>query len=652
MVTAWVGPAWPWHGSSLLGGIALGAVMLTLVAVLPVGWWVLRQRFGHAAAGPLWPLVLFEVLALAYALVVPPWQKPDEPQHMVHVEVTRLAGIGAAEKLLPFKAPDPRLQGVERRVERDIAASMRSTEATRWLPNYRDAIAAGHAPGISELTHPPLYYVVSGILLRPFGSSPVVARLAILRLLGVVMAGCVVWCCGAAGRLLFAGRGLAELPAVLAVAIPGFVLAAGSVNNDVLSELLAALLLLLLLAGVLERTPLARPLPWLSGIALLVGLGLLTKRTFLPIAIVAVIAVAVRLRRQSRAMLFALVVIEIAVAASVATGSYARLALWHRAAAAGSARCRAGSAGGWAICLNPSSFQVNQKLPLVKLEDLQDSDVRVDLMGRGSGQNPMLEIDLGTGGGASVFRSLQPLSDQWRLMTFQGHVPHAPPVLSLALTFRGAGQAYVQNVRLAPAGEAFANDIVNGSGAIGSYAAPRLLPGAAQRAIDSAVDSVNGLVWEPGTVADSRDIIGRRAAKTFGSFWATVGWQGALLLLPGPLPWLLTIVAVAGLVGFVAVFLRVRIPVRASVLLLAAVSLVIASVLLQTVPPDELQLVSGRYLYTGLVALTVVLAAGWRHLWPGTEAQFRVLARVFPFAMHGLFVGLVLTPFLMNGVRV
>src|SRR5205085_10547917 len=130
-------------------------------------------------------------------------------------------------------------------------------------PGASGALALGKVPGPTELNHPPPYYDVAAVLARPFSGSPVVARLSLLRILGVVLAAGVVWCCGAAGRLLFGQTRWAETPAVIAVAVPTFVLLAGSVNNDALAHLLAALLLLLLLAGVVDAGRVARPLPWL-----------------------------------------------------------------------------------------------------------------------------------------------------------------------------------------------------------------------------------------------------------------------------------------------------------------------------------------------------------------------------------------------------
>ena len=69
------------------------------------------------------------------------------------------------------------------------------------------------------------------------------------------------------------------------------------------------------------------------------------------------------------------------------------------------------------------------------------------------------------------------------------------------------------------------NFITNGSGQSATLGAPSLLPSPVRRVIDGAVDSVAGLVRQPGAVIDSAGILTRRGAQAFGSFWGTVGWQ-------------------------------------------------------------------------------------------------------------------------------
>ena len=650
------GPFWAWRGSGAAAGLALAVAMLVLLALVPAGWWVLRRRAGRRAAGPLWPLIVFELLAVGYALVIPPWQTPDEPQHMVHVEVVRRGGWAAAENLLPYKSPSPALARTDADVQRQIVDSMRATDAGRWLPGGAAALRAGVVPGPTELNHPPLYYDIAAVLVRPFGHSPVVARLAILRLLGVAFGAGVVWCCGAAGRLLFPRKRWSETPAVIAVAVPTFVLFAGSVNNDALAQLLAALLLLLLLAGVVDAGRVARPLPWFALIVLLMALGVLTKRTFVPMVPVVLVAIAVRLRRHPRAMLAALAAVEAVTALMLVTGADARLSSWHRATNTGTARCREGHGDTWAICLTPSSYQVSQNVALVNADELGGDNVRAAAWVRGSSSNFALDVNTDHG---SVAHTEQPATPQWQYVVITGHVPPNPGLLSVALTAHGTGTVAVDDVTLGPFDPdqpgTYAdptvdvpgpNFITNGSGESAVLAAPATLPGPVRRVLDGAVDSVDGLVQQPAAVINSAGILTRRAAQGFGSFWGTVGWQVPMPLFPVGIQWALAVLVAAGIVGAVIAVLRGELPLRVAGVLGAAAVCVGAAAVLQAVPPTEVQAISARYLFPAMVAFAVVLAAGWRNLWPLSPRAFRTVTRLAIVVMHGLFLGIVVIPFL------
>ncbi|MBV8981602.1 MAG: hypothetical protein JO086_11935 [Acidimicrobiia bacterium] len=533
---------------------------------------------------------------------------------------------------------------------------MRATHAERWLPGGAAALRAGVVPGPTELNHPPLYYDVAAVLLRPFGSLPVVARLAVLRILGVVLATAVVWCCGAAGRLLFPRKRWAEAIGAVALAVPTFVVFAGAVNNDALAQLLAALLLLLLLAGVVDAARIARPLPWFGLIVVLLVLGVLTKRTFVPLLPVVLVAVAVRVRPHPRAMLAALAAVEAVAGLVLVTGADARLASWHRATMTGAARCAAGHGDKWAICLTPSSYQVSQKVPLVDADELGGETVRAAVWIRGDNSEFALDVNTDRGPVAHADEEATP---EWRYVVVTGHVPVKPAFLGLALTKKGPGIVAVDDVKLGPFDPTQPgtytdptvdlpgpNFITNGSGESAVLSAPAALPGPIRRVVDGAVDSVDGLARQPGAVVDSAGILTRRAAEGFGSFWGTVGWQVPMPLFPVALQWALAVLVAAGLAGFVALVLRRGFPLPPAAVLAAAIVCVGAAAVLQTVPPTEVEAISGRYLFPALLAFAVLVTAGWRHLWPATTNTFRLAARLAIPVMHLLFIVFVLVPFL------
>jgi hypothetical protein len=147
-------------------------------------------------------------------------------------------------------------------------------------------------------------------------------------------------------------------------------------------------------------------------------------------------------------------------------------------------------------------------------------------------------------------------------------------------------------------------------------------------------------------VIASAGIIARRAAQSFGSFWGTVGWQVPMPLFPVGLQWALAVLVAAAAVGAGALVLRRGLTVALASVLVAALVCVGAAAVLQSVPPREVEAASGRYLFPGLVAFTTLAAAGWRHLWPGSTKTYRAATGVGILVMHGLFVAIVLVPFL------
>jgi hypothetical protein len=167
-----------------------------------------------------------------------------------------------------------------------------------------------------------------------------------------------------------------------------------------------------------------------------------------------------------------------------------------------------------------------------------------------------------------------------------------------------------------------------------------------RRVFDGAVDSVDGLVRQPGAVIDSSGILTRRAAQGFGSFWGTVGWQVPMPLFPVGIQWALAVLVAAGVAGTIALALRRGLPLPALSVLAAAILCVGAAAALQTVPPTEVEAISGRYVFPAMVAFTLVLAAGWRHMWPWSGRRFRTAGRLAIPVMHALFIGILVVPFL------
>src|SRR5438477_652438 len=66
---------WPLRGSGLLGGAGVFILLLLILGTLPAGWALLRYRVGASTAGPLWLLLVFEVLACGWLPASPPFER-------------------------------------------------------------------------------------------------------------------------------------------------------------------------------------------------------------------------------------------------------------------------------------------------------------------------------------------------------------------------------------------------------------------------------------------------------------------------------------------------------------------------------------------------------------------------------------------------
>jgi hypothetical protein len=173
---------------------------------------------------------------LLYLFVVPPWQHYDEPTHFEYAWLI-------ANHL---KLPDG--QDVDSTMRREVAASMMEHAFFQHvdLDLKPELLAAGQSVwiGFSELSHPPLYYLVLAVPLRLVRHVDVALQLYIARLVSLAFYLTSIW---AAYRLL------AELvpprhplrwmvPGMMAL-LPAYTDLMTSVNNDVAAIALFCLFL-------------------------------------------------------------------------------------------------------------------------------------------------------------------------------------------------------------------------------------------------------------------------------------------------------------------------------------------------------------------------------------------------------------------------
>lgn len=240
-------------------------------------------------------LVLVAALlhGLAYLILLPPWMGEDEPWH---VEYAHYIGLGylpfggeeiSSENLETLSASQVQvlreLGGVE---EDDIRAtqlalldSMREHhfwERVDWAASGSGAESFDQLSPYFTATHqPPLYYLLTGQVLRLFGGGDVLREMWLLRGLSLLFYLAVVRAAWEVGRRLSSDLSLALGCALVAAWWPMHARQAAVVNNDVLVKVFTAWSLVVALD--LARHGLTRArLGWA---ALLVALGLLSKTT-------------------------------------------------------------------------------------------------------------------------------------------------------------------------------------------------------------------------------------------------------------------------------------------------------------------------------------------------------------------------------------
>lgn len=232
-------------------------------------------------------LLLIRLAALTH--IVPPWQHPDEPQHVL-----------AAMLRLPSIAGQP---GGPARAESDIVASMVEHGWWRHL-GHADPVPtpttfdAGPAP-IAGVYGPAggsqLYYRWVAVIANQLGLGRADDVLALMRALSLC-AGILAWWPALEGARLLAGPRVAGWAGMALALHPQFALVSTAASPDAFINLSGTVLFLCvarMAAGLLDTTTLVT--------ALAAGtIGALTRRLGLPLLIVAVVVAFVGVVQRMR----------------------------------------------------------------------------------------------------------------------------------------------------------------------------------------------------------------------------------------------------------------------------------------------------------------------------------------------------------------
>jgi hypothetical protein len=232
-------------------------------------------------------LVIYVILALAVSVIVPIGESPDELDHFAYMQYL------LREREFPVMAPDA-AENETMEANQPPLYYLLGAAVTAWLPRQEPLDLPLNSCFSNELQDQgrPTFYVHSRSEAFPYSGAVLAFHLVrgLSILLGAVTIGLTYWL----GRLLLPGKPEAAwLGAAFLALNPQFIYITASINNDGLTTLLGAAVVVL---GVVA---LNRPGgKTAAGLGLLVGLGLLTKVALLALWPVALLAVGWPLIKQ------------------------------------------------------------------------------------------------------------------------------------------------------------------------------------------------------------------------------------------------------------------------------------------------------------------------------------------------------------------
>ena len=265
-------------------------------------------------------LVLGLVHGLLYVFMVPPWEHYDEPTHFEYAW------------LIADRAALPKVDDFDQAMRRAVAASMLehgffTFERLDSRPNLL-SVTEPVWLGLSELHHPPAYYLLLALPLRLFRFTDITVQLYIARLVSLALYLFSLLCAWNLMRELFpAGHALRWMVPTSMALLPGYVDLMTAVNNDVGS---VALFCLFLWGAVrlVSRKWALNNFAWTAGTSIAT---FLMKDTVLIAWLLLPLFVIFSLVRGPRRRLAWLALLAGTVVAILAVFTWDDAALWYRA---------------------------------------------------------------------------------------------------------------------------------------------------------------------------------------------------------------------------------------------------------------------------------------------------------------------------------
>jgi len=577
-------------------------------------------------------VLLFVVLALlrgfVYATIIPPWQSPDEPGHLEYAWLVSQHGALVGPEAISPGFQQRVLESMARFDFWRLARQPMPERPLTSLTDPTDPLLSASRPQVGD--ERPLYYVLVGFLLRLVGTEDVLAMLYIGRAVSVLLFAAAV------GVAALIARRLLPTSLFMQVTVPAFFLflpmlgqMGAAVNSDALG-VLTGTLFFATLASVFRDG-----LTWRRGLAVLAALvlALLSKKTALFLLPTALLALpiygwtrGVRFSRRLRWALLGGVVLLVGVGAALVlmpAGDAAGWVEWNL----GCGPTRATSAafvGQAALRVAPCrDGMLIQSLPAEQAATLVGQTVTLSgqvrsAAGPATGQAIIWETaerhtvaPIAAGEEWQPFSVTHPLSAATGLsVRLRATTDHAPLLFDDLVLTTGTGE----------------NLLVNGSA---EQREPLLLDllsdtaravGAPRRLVERAFSPAS---W--GLSAWRGYLNG--AGFCFRSFWGNFGWLA--LPLPAPACRLLGLLCLIALVGDLRLLSSRHRDWREGYLwlLIVAVLLLAAQTLLPLVGMrGTIWLPQGRYLFSGLFAIAVLLAWGFYRLLPAPADRWAAVA--------------------------
>ena len=281
------------------------------------------ERWGSKAASDRARLTLVLLIALCqgllYLCLQPPWQHYDEPTHFEY------AWLVAHQPGLPQSG------AVDQTVRREIAASMLQYSFWRNMPQPALLTAGPIEIGITELGHPPAYYLLVSLPLRLVAHLDITSQLYVARSVSVLLFVLVIAIAAGLMRDLTPRGHVLRWAVPLTVALlPPFVDLMTAVNNDVGAVVVFSLFLWGAVRAI--RFGLSwRRLAWILGTALLAAWTKNTAAIAIPLALLAIL-IAFWIQRGWRWRWLAVVALGSCTALLLLVFSWGDAAYWYHGA--------------------------------------------------------------------------------------------------------------------------------------------------------------------------------------------------------------------------------------------------------------------------------------------------------------------------------